>query len=193
MTDKGGEDMSILTSLVVIFVIISLGFVIIKKMLRKLQDKSIRIGLISGFATIIIYIAFSYSVNVLTKGECFITYWQTHEIINGISFDVLKAIGICLSSFVPIILCRYKNAKEVFKYLISACLAYVSLYMLIWVSIYIVALISFVTKVDLKFPLNTWDSMFFALLYFPIGSFVGTLISIVINLILNICPKKRVY
>ena len=184
--------MSILTSLVVVFVIISLSFVIIKKMPRVLRDKSIRIGLISGFSTIIIYIVFSYIVNVLTKGECFNTYWQTHEIINGISFNVLKVIGMCLASFVPIILCRYKNAKEVFKYLISACLTYALLFELIWVSIYIVVLISFVTKVDLKFPLNTWDSMSFALLYFPVGSFVGTLISIVTNLVLNICSKKRV-
>ncbi len=183
--------MSVLTSLVAIFVIMYLSFIIIKKTRRKFRDTSIRSGLISGFATVIVYIVFSWIVNVLTKGECFITYWETHEIINGISYNALKAIGICLASFVPIIVCRYKNAKEFFKYLISACLTYVLLYMLIWVSIYIVVLISLITKVDLKFPLNTWDSMFFALIYFPVGSFVGTLISIVVNLILNIRSKKR--
>lgn len=183
--------MSILVSLVYILIIILLSFIIIKKTTANLMDKSIRNGLISGMTTIIIYVAFSCIVNVLTKGENFITYWKTHETINGISFNIVKVIGVCLASFVPIILCRYKNGKEFFKYLISSCLTYVSLYMLIWVSIYIFVLISIVARVDIAHhPLNTFDSMFFAVMFFPIGSFAGTMISIFINLVLNTYAKK---
>ena len=141
---------------------------------------------------IIIHIIFSCVVCALSEGEGFITYWETHEVINGISFNTIKIVGVCLASLVPILLCRGKDFKGYLKYIISSSLVFVAVCVFEWISIFIVFYISQIANVDIIFPLNTYDSLFFAFMYFPIGGFLGTLISIIANAILSIL-KKKVY
>ena len=193
MMSKGEfYDMSVLTSIVMFIIVITLSFVVLRSLHKKSHDINIKSGVISGMTTGIIHIIFSCVVCALSKGEGFITYCETHEVINGISFNTIKIVGVCLASLVPILLCRGKDFKGYLKYIISSSLVFVAVCVFEWISIFIVFYISQIANVDIIFPLNTYDSLFFAFMYFPIGAFLGTLISIIANAILSIL-KKKVY
>ncbi len=180
--------MSIFTSLAAIIIVITLSFTVFKILHKKSHDVNVKRGVLSGLITGIIHIVFSCVVCALCEGSGFITYQETHEVINGISFNTVKTVGVCLASLVPIILCRFKDFKGYLKYIISSSLFFGMVYALEYISILIVFYIS----ADIIFPLNTYDSLFFALRYFPIGCFLGTLIAVIVNVILNVLQKKRV-
>ncbi|MBQ1947240.1 MAG: hypothetical protein II359_01340, partial [Clostridia bacterium] len=175
-----------------LMIVITLSFVVLRNLQKKSHDIHIKSGVISGLTTGIIHIIFSCVVCALSEGEGFITYWKTHEVINGISFNTVKIVGICLASLVPILLCSGKDFKGYLKYIISSSLVFVAVCVFEWLSVFIVFYISETANVDIIFPLNTYDSLFFAFIYFPMGAFLGTLISIIANAVLNISKKKKV-
>ena len=144
--------------------------------------KSITVGLLNAlitFAMLTVFVCFIYYV--FLNGEEFIGKDKTVYVINGISFYSLIVIGIILSAFVPIIFLKFESAKYLITYCICSSMMYAILYIIF---------LSFGEMISFGFlyPLENFDTIVYAVFSFPLGSAIGTVISIAIHFI----KKKRI-
>ena len=99
-------------------------------------------------------------------GEEFVGKHPTYEIVNGIRYDVVLVICGILSGVIPILLLRYEKSKFLTLYLPMSIIYY-----------FILMLLCVFFVIDDNFDLITY-----AIISVPIGSFIGTMIAILINL-----------
>lgn len=111
-------------------------------------------------------IIYTYVIMIFTGGEEFVGKQPTQEIVNGIRHDVVLVICGILSGVIPIVLLRYEKAKFLTLYLPMSIIYY-----------FVVMLLCVFFVIDDNFDLITY-----ALISVPIGSFIGTTISVLFNL-----------
>ena len=143
--------------------------------------KSTTVALLNAlitFAVLTVFVCFIYYV--FLNGEEFIGKDKTVYIINGISFYSLILIGVILSAFVPIIFLKFEAAKYLITYCICSSIIYVILYIFF---LSCGEIISF----GFLYPLENFDTMIYAVFSFPLGSAIGTVISIAIHFIKKKC------
>ncbi|MCI5893453.1 MAG: hypothetical protein MRZ66_08675 [Clostridiales bacterium] len=143
--------------------------------------KSTTVALLNAlitFAVLTVFVCFIYYV--FLNGEEFIGKDKTVYIINGISFYSLILIGVILSAFVPIIFLKFEAAKYLITYCICSSIIYVILY---------IFFLSFgeIISFGFLYPLENFDTMIYAVFSFPLGSAIGTVISIAIHFIKKKC------
>lgn len=131
------------------------------------------------FGVLTIFTCFVYYF--LLQGEEFIGKQGTVNNINGISFYIVNAAGTILSMLVPIFLLRYSTVKYLPLSLLISSISYCLLYILF-------CCFGEVISFGVLYPLESFDTLIYAIIAFPIGSAVGTIISIIININKN---KKR--
>ena len=134
---------------------------------------SITVGLLNAlitFTMLTVFVCFTHYV--LLNGEEFIGKDKTVYIINGISFYSLSVIGVILSAFVPIIFLKFKSAKYLITYCICSSIIYVILYI-------IFVLFGEIISFGFLYPMENFDTIIYAAFIFPLGSAMGTVISII--------------
>lgn len=122
-------------------------------------------AIIQALSSALFCIAYTYIILIFTHGEEFVGKQPTQEAVNGIRHDVVLIVCGILAGLVPIMLLKYKKAE----YLI-ACLPLSVIYYFV-IMIFCVCFV-----IDDNFDLITY-----AIFPIPIGSFIGTVISILIN------------
>lgn len=137
--------------------------------------KSVNYGLLYAVITFGVFTVFTCFVHyILLQGEEFIGKDETVYYIRGISFYTVNAVGVVLSMMVPILFLRYKSIKYLPLNLLVSSIFYCLLYI---VFLCFGEIISF----GLLYPLENFDTIIYAIIAFPIGSFIGSIIAIVIN------------
>ena len=134
---------------------------------------SITVGLLNAlitFTMLTVFVCFTHYV--LLNGEEFIGKDKTVYIINGISFYSLIVIGVILSAFIPIIFLKFKSAKYLITYCICSSIIYVILYI-------IFVLFGEIISLGFLYPMENFDTIIYAAFIFPLGSSMGTVISII--------------
>lgn len=144
------------------------------------SKKAIVAGVILGFCVFFAYALFTCLLHYLFNGEHFIDKGATKESINGISFSVVQSIAVVISAVIPILLIRY---KKVDYYVLSIFIA-VALYILFFV-IYIVYVGAMPIEKALKFPMNSFDALYYGIFNFPLGAVIGILVNAVVNFFVN--------
>ena len=130
---------------------------------------SFKSALLQAFLSAFFCVIYSCIVLWLTGGEGFIGKVATHEEINGIRHDVVLLICGIMASFIPILLLRYKSIKYLLLFIPMSILFYIALMLLC---------VLFVID-------DNFDLISFALTSIPIGSAVGTFVTIIFNQIKN--------
>jgi len=123
-------------------------------------------ALIQAVLSALFCIIYAYVIMFFTGGEEFVGKQPTQEIVNGIRRDVVLVICGILSGVIPILLLRYEKLKFLTLYLPMSIIYY-----------FVVMLMCVLLLIDDNFDLITY-----ALTSVPIGSFIGTIIAILINL-----------
>lgn len=123
-------------------------------------------AIIQAILSVLFCIIYTYVIMIFTGGENFVGKQPTQEIVNGIRHDVVLVICGILSALIPILLLKCEKAKFLILYLPMSIIYY-----------FVVMLLCVLFVIDSNFDLITY-----ALTSVPIGSFTGTLISILINL-----------
>lgn len=126
-------------------------------------------ALAQSILSVIFCIVYTYIVLILTNGEEFVGKADTYEMINGIRYDFILIMCGVFAALIPIFLLRYDSLKYLFVYIPLSGALYIFLMLLC---------ILFVID-------DNFDLIFYALSSVPIGSAVGTLTAIVINLLIN--------
>ncbi|MBR2472195.1 MAG: hypothetical protein IKB55_05880 [Clostridia bacterium] len=175
--------MNIFAYVFLIMLALSIGLIVTINIHKKTENEITRRAVISGLITGILHIVYCFAVFIITDGRFFIEYDKTNEIINGFSFTAFKYIGIVLAALIPIILCRVSNIKEFLKYVLLSCLCCLAVYAFEGIFIIIGYKLLNIFNIYIDFPLCTWDAIVLALEYLPVGSILGTFISIIIMLI----------
>lgn len=122
-------------------------------------------ALIQACLSVLFCIVYTYAIMFLTGGEEFVGKQPTQETVNGIRHDVVLVVCGILAGLIPMIMLRYTKAK------------FLGLYLPMSVSYYLIIMFLCVLLViDSNFDLITY-----ALTSVPIGSFVGTIIAVLIN------------
>ena len=136
---------------------------IIKINSSKTANKS---ALLHAFLSVLICVIYTYVIMIFTDGEEFIGKDITRDVINGIRHkDVLVVCGI-LVGLVPIIFLRYTDIKFLALYYPSRVLYFLAI-------IFVYAYIFYCPSI--------FDLISFVTSSVPIGSFVGTVIAVLIN------------
>lgn len=149
--------------------------------------KMIQYGFIHSVIIMLTYVCFCCIVYALVDGQYFINKGATEEILNGISFNTIRIVGVGISALANVLLLRYTHFKYLFVYIIVRSMSYIALYALIFLGMSV----AFDILGDLSnFPLNTFDSIYYALAIFPLGSVIGIIIAVVINTIRNMQQAK---
>jgi len=138
------------------------------------------VGVIYPIATFVAYIAFTYFISFLTNGEPFITKDETLDMVAGIPFDYIRVGGVILSAIISMAILWYDDTEYFglcisisFVFYIALCFA------------------DFISLAPYFEPLNTFDSIYYMTIIFPIGSGIGMIGSLVINEIVNWRRQKR--
>ena len=135
--------------------------------------KSIKIGVLAGAISFIVYA-------LLVLGAGFLTGWQNFFVVDlpvqkigKLSWELCAGVGVILASLVPVFTLRYEKVKYLFSYLIVSILALVWLYgmmLLVWMTVY-----------PLWCPFVSLDAVYYLFFSIPIGSVVGTVVAIVLH------------
>ena len=123
-------------------------------------------ALIQAVLSALFCIIYTYVIMFFTGGEEFAGKHPTYEIVNGIRYDVVLVISGILSGVIPILLLRYEKSKFLTLYLPMSIIYY-----------FVIMLLCVFFVIDDNFDLITY-----AITSVPIGSFIGTMIAILINL-----------
>ena len=123
-------------------------------------------ALIQAVLSALFCIIYTYVIMFFTGGEEFVGKHPTYEIVNGIRYDVVLIICGILSGVIPILLLRYEKSKFLILYLPMSIIYY-----------FVLMLLCVFFVIDDNFDLITY-----AIISVPIGSFIGTMIAILINL-----------
>ena len=139
-------------------------------MYTKLQIDSWKSAVISAcfqaFLSVLLCVAYSYIIFLLTGGRWFINKDISHEVINGIRFDVVLAVCGVLESLIPIILLSYNKVKFLILYIPVSIVFYLALMFFC---------------ID-----SSFDVLNYAILPVPIGSLAGTIAAVIITTYRNL-------
>lgn len=137
--------------------------------------QSVKSGLLNGIITSVLLTIFVCFVHYVLLGqEEFIGKAETLDHIGIFSFKVIQIVGALLSACVPIFLLRYSKFKFLYLYAFLSSALYVLLYIFL---LFFGEIISF----GFLYPMENFDTIVYACVSFPIGSVIGTIISIIIN------------
>ncbi len=96
------------------------------------------------------------------------------------SLYITILISVIFAMLIPSILLKYSNAKYLAMYIPSSIIIYLLFYGVLMFTISRITW--YITEINiLTNPLVNWTSHIIFLLFFPIGSAIGTLIGIIIN------------
>ena len=123
-------------------------------------------ALMQAISSALFCIVYTYVIMIFTGGEEFVGKQPTQEIVNGIRHDVVLVICGILSGVIPIVLLRYEKSKFLVLYLPMSIIYY-----------FVVMLLCVLFVID-----DNFDLLAYTLTSVPIGSFIGTIIAILINL-----------
>ena len=123
-------------------------------------------ALIQAVLSALFCIIYTYVIMFLTGGEEFVGKHPTYEIVNGIRYDVVLVICGILSGVIPILLLRYEKSKFLTLYLPMSIIYY-----------FVLMLLCVFFVID-----DNFDLISYAIISVPIGSFIGTMIAMLINL-----------
>jgi hypothetical protein len=123
-------------------------------------------ALIQAVLSALFCIIYTYVIMFFTGGEEFVGKQPAQEMVNGIRRDVVLVISGILSGVIPILLLRYEKLKFLTLYIPMSIIYY-----------FVVMLLCVLFVIDDNFDLITY-----AVTSVPIGSFIGTIIAILINL-----------
>lgn len=120
----------------------------------------------------------------ILRGESFAEH-PSNQVINGISFQMAYYFYVIVATIIPVILVRYTKIKFLFLsmviyFFIYVCIGVIFLLSVLLFNVNILGLISACYLIEMG------D---FCLLAFPQGLFLGTVITVILNTIIN---KRRV-
>lgn len=128
--------------------------------------KANKSALMQATLSVLFCIVYTYVIMIFTRGEEFVSKQPTQEIVNGIRHDIVLVMCGVLAGLIPIILLRYTESKFLSLYLPMSFIYY-----------FVIMLLCVLFVIDDNFDLITY-----ALASVPIGSCVGTVFAILINL-----------
>lgn len=149
--------------------------------------KSLKMGLLSGACSYLLYVVFVLCIGYITKwhsfwvitGESAVLRFQPHNII---SWEISTIVGLVLASLVPVFLMRYEKVKYAFAYIGISLIACVWLYGTTLGAYY---MIGDMMQTVLHCPFATFDSVYYFIFVFLLGSAIGTVASFVMNFMRN--------
>lgn len=149
--------------------------------------KSLKMGVLSGLGTYLLYVLFVVVIGMLTGWKAF---WAFDEAtgtylrqVNGvISWEITNVIGLILASLVPVLMMRYEKMKYAFSYIGISLIACIWLY---GTTLGAYFMIGDMMKTVLHCPFATFDSVYYFIFVFLLGSAIGTVVSFVINAMRN--------
>lgn len=137
--------------------------------------QGLRLGSIS-FLLLTIFTCFLHYI--ILSGESYIGKSEINDIINGISFCTVNVLCGILATVVPIFFLRYTRITFLILILFISSCTYLLLYI---VCVCCGEFISF----GLLYPMEEFDTIIYALISFPVGSCVGTMVSVITNTVIN--------
>lgn len=145
--------------------------------------KAIIGGLLYGIGVFAVFVIYVFAFSHLLGGEGFIYKDETREVVNGISFTIVRTIAIVISAIIPIILFRYNDVDLYIICTFIAALMYAGciLFMFFCLRFEIVR----------TSPLNSFDALFFGVIYFPSGSMCGIFVNGAVNYFINKRTRER--
>lgn len=123
-------------------------------------------ALIQAGLSVLFCVIYTYVIMIFTRGEEFVGKQPTQEIVNGIRHDIVLVLCGILAGVIPIILLRYTDSKFLSLYLPMSIIYY-----------FVIMLLCVLFVIDDNFDLITY-----ALTSVPVGSCIGTVFAILINL-----------
>ena len=151
------------------------------------KKQVLKMGVLSGICTYLLYVIFVVVIGMMTKWQGF---WEFNEetktlalVPNSvISWEMTNAIGLILASLVPVFLMRYEKIRYAFSFI------GISLLVLIWLfgaTLGAYYMIGDMKNTMLFCPFSTFDAFYYLIFVFLLGSAIGTLVSFVVNLMRN--------
>lgn len=144
------------------------------------NKKAVVAGVILGTCVFFAYALFTCFLYYLLNGENFVYKGETRDIINGISFNVVKNVAVVISAVTPILLIRYKKIAHYGLSIFIAMILYI-----VYFVVYFVCLSSMPIEMALKFPMNSFDALIYGIFNFPLGAIIGILLNCGINFLHN--------
>lgn len=143
--------------------------------------KAVVVGLVCGTCIFVAYVLFTCFMHYLLGGEHFVHKDETRTVINGVSFNAVRAVAVAISAVIPILLIRY---KDIGNYGIS---------IFVMAGVYVFYLVggfalmsSMPLEAVLSCPMNSLDAILvYGISSFPLGAFMGILVNAGINFLIN--------
>ena len=151
------------------------------------MKKSLKMGVVSGACTYLLYVIYVVTIGILTN-------WQNFWVFDGaaqtvtfqphatISWEIVLVIGLILASLVPVFLMRYEKIKYAFSYIGISLVACVWLF---GTTLGAYFMIGDMTKTAVYCPFATVDGFYYFIFVFLLGSTIGTIASFVFNFMRN--------
>lgn len=143
-------------------------------------NKSVLIGFINSAIQVVLLVVFTAVVLHLTNGEGFMHKEYVNEQVGNIRRKDVEAVGYILSSVVPLVLLRYNSIKYLPLHIVVSIGAYLIYYFIFNYILY------YVFKCNI---LGGFDALRFGAGVFPYGALAGTVLSVIINTIVNLYKK----
>ena len=144
--------------------------------------KSLIVGTIIGAIQIVFLTIFMAIILYLTDGEWFFHKEGMSKQIGNIHLDDVDKIGYIVAAIIPLILLIYNSVKYLPPLIISSIFSYcITFYVLNGILYYI-----FTCNI-----LGGLDILHFGGWIFPVGAFIGTMLAVFINMIINFDKKKQ--
>lgn len=137
--------------------------------------KSLKMGAIAGAISFGVYMLLVLGTGFLTQWQSFFGADLTMQRSDAYSWEICAAVGVILSSLVPVCTLRYEKIKYIFLYIPISLLAFVWLYGVI--------LAAWLTINPAWCPFTTLDALSYLMIAIPIGSVIGTLVAMGIHLL----------
>ena len=151
------------------------------------MKQSLKMGALSGLVTYLLYVVFVVVIGMMTGWKAFWVFDEAANTyirqVNGvISWEITNILGLILASLVPVLMMRYEKFKFAFSYIGISFLLFIWLY---GTTLGAYFMIGDMMKTALYCPFATFDSVYYFIFVFVLGSAIGTLVSFVMNAIRN--------
>ena len=165
----------------------------IEKIEREIQmemdsfKKSLKMGVLSGVGTYLLYVIYVITIGYLTKWH---TFWIFDEAKGAFSFqpggaiswEIAVFVGLILASLIPVFIMRYEKLKYAFSYIGVSLLICVWLYGTTLGAYYV---IGDMVSSAVHCPFGLVDGFYYFVFVFLLGSAVGTAASFIFNFMRN--------
>lgn len=140
--------------------------------------KAMQGGFLFGLITYALLAVFTTVVYYMCGRENFIAPESMHEAIGGLSFMHVNVVGAIVAALVPFFALSYKSVKYVPLCFFTAAVMYLFVF-------FISLVVPEVIFGGLDYPLETLDAKFYATMTFPLGTFVGTVWSVIFKAVIK--------